>query len=62
MSIVYNPSIQNWFTRNGPGRDVRIQVPRVSGKGGIQAAWWAITGINVSGMRIGVSGMRTRGG
>lgn len=34
---------------------LRNMVPRVSGKGGIQAAWRAITGINTSGMRIGVS-------
>ena len=40
---------------------LRNAIPRVSGKGGIQAAWRAITGINVSGMRIGVSG-GNRGG
>jgi hypothetical protein len=34
---------------------LRNAIPRVSGKGGIQAAWRAITGINVSGMRIDVS-------
>lgn len=40
---------------------LRNLIPRVSGKGGIQAAWRAITGINTSGMRIGVSG-GNRGG
>jgi hypothetical protein len=40
---------------------LRNIVPRVSGKGGIQAAWRAITGINTSGMRVGVSG-GNRGG
>ena len=34
---------------------LRNEIPRVSGKGGIQAAWRAVTGINTSGMRIGVS-------
>jgi len=34
---------------------LRNSIPRVSGKGGIQAAWRAITGINTSGMRAGVS-------
>lgn len=42
-------------------RWLRNAIPRVSGRGGIQAAWRAITGINVSGMRIGVSG-GNRGG
>ncbi|WP_053078380.1 hypothetical protein [Methylobacterium tarhaniae] len=40
---------------------LRNLIPRVPGRGGIQAAWRAITGINVSGMRIGVSG-GNRGG
>jgi hypothetical protein len=34
---------------------LRNEIPRVSGKGGIQAAWRAVTGVNTSGMRIGVS-------
>lgn len=34
---------------------LRNEIPRVSGKGGIQANWRAITGINTSGVRIGVS-------
>ena len=34
---------------------LRNQTPRVSGKGGIQAAWRAVTGVNTNGMRIGVS-------
>jgi hypothetical protein len=34
---------------------LRNAMPRVSGKGGIQAAWRAITAINSSGVRIGVS-------
>ena len=36
-------------------------MPRVSGKGGIQANWRAVTGVNTTGMRIGVSG-GNRGG
>lgn len=40
---------------------LRNFIPRVSGKGGIQAAWRAITGINTSGIRLGVSG-GNRGG
>lgn len=40
---------------------LRNQTPRVSGKGGIQAAWRAVTAINTSAMRIGVSG-GNRGG
>ena len=40
---------------------LRNSIPRVSGKGGIQAAWRAITAINTTGMRIGVSG-GNRGG
>ncbi len=36
-------------------------IPRVSGKGGIQAAWRAITAINTSGLRFGVSSAN-RGG
>jgi hypothetical protein len=35
---------------------LRNMIPRVSGKGGIQAAWRAITAINANGLRIGVSG------
>lgn len=34
---------------------LRNEIPRVSGKGGIQAAWRAVTGVNTTGMRIGVS-------
>lgn len=40
---------------------LRNEIPRVSGKGGIQANWRAITAINSSGVRIGVSG-GNRGG
>jgi hypothetical protein len=40
---------------------LRNSIPRVSGKGGIQAAWRAITAINASGLRVGVSG-GNRGG
>lgn len=40
---------------------LRNEIPRVSGKGGIQAAWRAVTAINTTGMRIGVSG-GNRGG
>ena len=40
---------------------LRNEIPRVSGKGGIQANWRAVTGINTTGMRIGVSG-GNRGG
>lgn len=35
---------------------LRNMIPRVPGRGGIQAAWRAITGINTTGLRIGVSG------
>jgi hypothetical protein len=35
---------------------LRNEIPRVSGKGGIQANWKAVTGINTSGIRVGVSG------
>jgi hypothetical protein len=35
---------------------LRNEIPRVSGKGGIQANWRAITKINAGGVRIGVSG------
>lgn len=35
---------------------LRNEIPRVSGKGGIQANWKAVTGVNTSGIRIGVSG------
>ena len=35
---------------------LRNVTPRVSGKGGIQANWRAITGINTTGLRLGVSG------
>jgi hypothetical protein len=34
---------------------LRNEIPRVSGKGGIQAAWRAVTGVNTGGLRIGVS-------
>jgi hypothetical protein len=34
---------------------LRNEIPRVSGKGGIQANWRAVTGINTSGLRVGVS-------
>lgn len=40
---------------------LRNEIPRVSGKGGIQANWRAITGINTTNLRIGVSG-GNRGG
>jgi hypothetical protein len=40
---------------------LRNIIPRVSGKGGIQANWRAVTAINTTGMRIGVSG-GNRGG
>src|SRR3974377_2477108 len=40
---------------------LRNMIPRVSGKGGIQASWRAITGINTSGLRFGVSSAN-RGG
>ena len=40
---------------------LRNMIPRVSGKGGIQAAWRAITAINTSGLRFGVSSAN-RGG
>lgn len=40
---------------------LRNMIPRVSGKGGIQANWRAITAINTNGLRIGVSG-GNRGG
>lgn len=35
---------------------LRNETPRVSGKGGIQANWRAITGINTGNLRVGVSG------
>lgn len=35
---------------------LRNEIPRVSGKGGIQANWRAVTGINTTGVRVGVSG------
>jgi hypothetical protein len=35
---------------------LRNETPRVSGRGGIQANWRAITGINTTGLRLGVSG------
>lgn len=35
---------------------LRNSIPRVSGKGGIQANWRAVTAINTTGVRIGVSG------
>jgi hypothetical protein len=34
---------------------LRNSIPRVSGKGGIQAAWRAVTGVNTTGVRAGVS-------
>lgn len=34
---------------------LRNEIPRVSGKGGIQANWRAVTAINTSGLRLGVS-------
>lgn len=34
---------------------LRNELPRVTGKGGIQAAWRAVTGVNTTGLRIGVS-------
>ncbi len=40
---------------------LRNSIPRVSGKGGIQAAWRAITAINTNGLRFGVSSAN-RGG
>lgn len=40
---------------------LRNATPRVSGKGGTQANWRAVTGINTTGIRIGVSG-GNRGG
>lgn len=35
---------------------LRNEIPRVSGKGGIQANWRAVTGINTTNIQIGVSG------
>lgn len=35
---------------------LRNEIPRVSGKGGIQANWRAVTGINTTNIRVGVSG------
>jgi hypothetical protein len=40
---------------------LRNETPRISGKGGIQANWRAVTAINTSALRIGVSG-GNRGG
>ncbi|MEA1651829.1 hypothetical protein UAJ10_22795 [Nitrospirillum sp. BR 11164] len=40
---------------------LRNSIPRVSGRGGIQANWKAITGVNTTGVRAGVSG-GNRGG
>jgi len=40
---------------------LRNETPRVSGKGGIQANWRAITGVNTSGVALGVGG-GNRGG
>ena len=34
---------------------LRNMIPRVSGKGGVQAAWRAVTAVNVAGLRMGVS-------
>ncbi len=35
---------------------LRNEIPRVSGKGGIQANWRAVTDVNTTGIRLGVSG------
>src|SRR4051812_29343136 len=35
---------------------LRNMIPRVSGRGGIQANWKSVTGINTSGLSVGVSG------
>jgi hypothetical protein len=35
---------------------LRNSIPRTSGKGGIQANWRAVTGVNTGGVRMGVSG------
>lgn len=35
---------------------LRNEIPRVSGRGGIQANWRAVTGVNTTGVRMGVSG------
>lgn len=40
---------------------LRNEIPRVSGKGGIQANWRAVTGVNTTGMSAGVS-QGNRGG
>jgi hypothetical protein len=40
---------------------LRNSIPRVSGKGGVQAAWRAITSVNAAGLRVGVS-VGNRGG
>jgi len=40
---------------------LRNMIPRVSGKGGVQASWRAVTAINSTGVRAGVSG-GNRGG
>jgi hypothetical protein len=40
---------------------LRNMIPRVSGRGGIQANWRAVTAINTGGLRVGVSG-GNRGG
>ncbi|MDR3461515.1 MAG: hypothetical protein P4L76_04270 [Beijerinckiaceae bacterium] len=40
---------------------LRNSIPRVSGKGGLQAAWRAITAINTNGLRFGISAAN-RGG
>lgn len=40
---------------------LRNAIPRVSGKGGLQAAWRAITAINTNGLRFGISAAN-RGG
>jgi hypothetical protein len=40
---------------------LRNETPRVSGRGGIQANWRAVTGVNANGLRLGVSG-GNRGG
>ena len=52
------PTVLNLYPVLTP---LRNAIPRVSGKGGIQANWKAVTAINTSGMRVGVS-IGNRGG
>jgi len=40
---------------------LRNEIPRVTGKGGIEADWRAVTGVNTTGIRAGVS-VGNRGG